>query len=636
MAGTVATSEAKATRRLLSVWLWATVGLSVATGPAAALERLDPPADPVITTESLKGGQWRTRVQVMWDPVGKRAVRRLYHFWDLLAVSGLDVTWIPANLLLDREGNVSGYGRLVWRKPGSAPYDTTAIIAEFAGEMRDGMAYGRGRLLHRSGAVYDGQWSKGLMDGRGRLHFPDGSQYVGEFVHGRRQGLGVYIDAAGAVYDGRYNDNEADGEGTYYPVNGAAYRARWAKGVEVAGSQRMLIVDRPANSVLRRVQLQEENELRVGVLVDRRSALDARNVLPYASESTPNDLRIFPDDERLMNVWRGKDDIQLTDEESSRSPIVASFLNDDHNRFQPVPRIFDLENSTPQTLGIVGAYLQVSNSEIDAEPAMQIEQASADACSGEASSTGDVCSAPYIYITNFGWADGKQARLTFSFSEPGTEKPSRELTKEIGVIKPASQSSEASVTIDFSDELAGAGVDTKGLAEAPVYCDARDESYCMRQAKATGVFGTLNDVVSLSGLTFTVPARGVLEYEWFDPVKNTDVKKTSRFHVALPIGNLAIMEERGEGGEPEALSRKPYQLSTDRKNYRISLPLVDDLPAGVMARWRLNLAADKTSNHTFRVVLQLAGGREIRSREVQLLYFIPPKPQEVETSDEAN
>lgn len=50
---------------------------------------------------------------------------------------------------------------------------------------------GRGRVVFKSGAIYDGCWSAGQMHGLGKITFPDGICYEGEFKNNKLTGKGV-------------------------------------------------------------------------------------------------------------------------------------------------------------------------------------------------------------------------------------------------------------------------------------------------------------------------------------------------------------------------------------------------------------------------------------------------------------
>lgn len=592
-------------------------------GKSVAIEKL--PAVNVDRAFDLRmlDGRWDDRVQIMWDPQKRRAVRRNYQIWDPFGDTGLDLRWTPDDLILDRERRVSGRGRVTWRQSGTASHDASAVLAEYVGDMSDGMANGLGHLHHRSGLEYEGTWLAGKMHGTGRLFFPNGDQYVGGFKEGARHGRGVFIDAAGEVYEGGFREDVRDGEGTVFPLHKVAYRALWQRGSEMAGSRIPLLADEPLPE-FSRIQTTVTDLVRLGVSVDRRYVFDRKETLPYQSNSTGEALSIYPDDPRLLDVWRARAEIQMNDQEASSSPNFPSFLNNPSSRFQPVPIIFDLTNATSQPLGIIGAYLQVVRSDVDAEPAVHLSVSKGDGCSE------GMGFQPNLSFENFGWAKAMSARLRFTFAAPGVESEKQQNInkkqphlKELGTIDDTAES-------DLTENLDKDGVDTKALKEAPIYCPSRNAEECLEKAKTTGVFGTLANQVSVQGSLFIMPTAGTLEYDWVDPVRKATVKKISNFHTEISIGSLVFNNECGEGGEPGILRPRPYTLSLDRSNYRISLPLSENIPAGVVARWRILLDAEKSSNHHFKIVVRLAGGREMISRDIKLLYF---KPREILKED---
>ena len=52
--------------------------------------------------------------------------------------------------------------------------------------MKD-MCSGHGRMVYRSGAVYDGQWRKGKWNGVGRLEYTPTRIFEGQFCDGERK-----------------------------------------------------------------------------------------------------------------------------------------------------------------------------------------------------------------------------------------------------------------------------------------------------------------------------------------------------------------------------------------------------------------------------------------------------------------
>jgi hypothetical protein len=146
------------------------------------------------------------------------------------------------------------------------------------------------------------------------------------------------------------------------------------------------------------------------------------------------------------------------------------------------------------------------------------------------------------------------------------------------------------------------------------------------------VFGTLADKISFppgsgqarlldeSELVTTVA--GVLEYEWTDAAGVVHPRR-SPFRGVIWLGHIQTEAECGEGAPPELITRKPLELQVDHSDYRIALPFQRAVPAGQIARYVLLITAPRSSEHEFSIVLQLADGRQIRSRSINLLYFFP-------------
>src|SRR6266567_9462692 len=61
-------------------------------------------------------GQWRTRVQVVFNNKSQRIERRVYEYFDPVPARELDIVRYPQNVRNDKPGRVNGTGRLVWRE----------------------------------------------------------------------------------------------------------------------------------------------------------------------------------------------------------------------------------------------------------------------------------------------------------------------------------------------------------------------------------------------------------------------------------------------------------------------------------------------------------------------------------------
>jgi hypothetical protein len=98
----------------------------------------------------------------------------------------------------------------------------------------------------------------------------------------------------------------------------------------------------------------------------------------------------------------------------------------------------------------------------------------------------------------------------------------------------------------------------------------------------------------------------------------------------LNVAGIAIGPECGEGGPPEPIRANPVSLNLDQYSYRIQLPVrAQGIDAGHGRQFTLAFSAAQSSKHDFQVVAILSNGQEIRSRPIELLYFVPawyPKP----------
>ena len=76
--------------------------------------------------------------------------------------------------------------------------------------------------------------------------------------------------------------------------------------------------------------------------------------------------------------------ITMTDAEvvAYDNPSTAPSFLGAYERFDPLSLVFDLENSSTDTVSVVGGFLDVANSARDGEPAVQVRPYPRDPCSG--------------------------------------------------------------------------------------------------------------------------------------------------------------------------------------------------------------------------------------------------------------
>ncbi|MEO7221804.1 MAG: hypothetical protein ABIY37_04970 [Devosia sp.] len=519
----------------------------------------------------------RDWVQLVWNPIGRTLERVAYTAWDPVPSLGLELQWVPDDPAAAGSGAISGKGTLTFRKPGAAAYDPTATVAQYRGALVDGRFEGEGEFIDSAGFSYSGNWRNGLMEGEGRLMLANGDEYVGIFRNGLRDGDGVFTTASGFVYRGGFTAGVPD-----------------------------------AAAIL----AQAEEGIRIGIVAERRPhnyeiGLDP---MSYTSRSDGELLNILPDDQRLLDVWHGNAPINLTDDELLAFDNVSttpSFLGP-AERFDPLSLVFEIENSTTDTISLVGGFLQVADSKRNPEPAMQVRPFPRDPCSGI------IEFLPRFFIDNFGWASADNATLNVHAASLDGRTGGTPLSVPLGSITD-------SVMADTTEQLKSLGLNTDYVATNKLVCtDPNDERLCLAELRQSGHFGQLSDIISLEYMTVTVKVAGTLDYDWAgsDGAAST---KSSPFSVILPIASVANDAECGEGGEIIPVSHDPFMLELDQSNYRIAIPFAGDVTPGFTSRWRIELQAPETSEHDFELVLLLADGRQIASRPVHLTYFIPPK-----------
>ncbi len=75
---------------------------------------------------------------------------------------------------------------------------------KYAGQLKDRVPHGHGRLLLPDGTRYDGEWHEGKPHGRGTVIHARGAIYKGDLYNGRRHGYGMYAKPDGQIIKGKW------------------------------------------------------------------------------------------------------------------------------------------------------------------------------------------------------------------------------------------------------------------------------------------------------------------------------------------------------------------------------------------------------------------------------------------------
>ncbi len=152
---------------------------------------------------------WNERSEVYYDAASRALERRYIRVCvERTDLADLEFSWTSEGAPVRRpDGKAEGRGRLIWRRPGSAPYDTRSIIDIYDGELKRGRRHGFGRLETRFGTSYEGKWRHGLPEGEGVLRLTNGDEYRGKFLRGFPIGIGHLVRANGAAVVGILEGN---------------------------------------------------------------------------------------------------------------------------------------------------------------------------------------------------------------------------------------------------------------------------------------------------------------------------------------------------------------------------------------------------------------------------------------------
>jgi hypothetical protein len=577
--------------------------LSAASFGAGHDDRIvDPPIAGPSTAET---GAWRTKTQSMFDPVERTVVRRMYTVWDPMPSRDLDFVWLPISVHDDQEGEVNGEGCLVWRLKGKPAYERSSIFAEYRGATKNGRAEGLGSYYDVTGISYRGEWKNGLMEGFGTLTLPGGDEYIGDMRAGKANGAGRYVDITGEIFEGHFVDGRRDGTGTTTLPNTSSYRSKWVQGHETEDSRAVRVAQ--SNGQLAQGGA---DDVRIGVGIDKTKARDGD--LVYAASSAGSKLMIQPNNTRLMSMWKGNGEIQLLDPEEGGQEYGV--FSKSHGEILPLTLVFEVQNRSAAPISVAGAYLAVDSSVTDLEPAIQLNRG-LDSCSLHTAQYRSTFKAE-----NFGWGPAEHAAMHFAFTNPNVSGIPRTLdvTKTLGNIIQM-------VDVDLEPELRTAGVNIttlKAQSEKGFICKTGSPTACLAQIRTSGVFGSIASQIGLRDTSIFVSAAGTLDYTWKD-IKGVEQRRSSPYNIALPLGHIHIEAECGEGGEREVIAQKPLQFRLDQSGYRLPISFQRTVPAAQTSRFAVTVNAAKSSLHDFSVVLQLADGREISSRSINLIYFVP-------------
>jgi len=600
--------------RCLFTYVFVAIGTLAIVGAQAETKRLtqqDMSRYASLGTDFTFGASTAERkwAQIAWDNAQRRLLRLIFSFKDPLVEQGYDLAWQTRDGDA-KSGNIDGFGVVTWRVSGGSSSDPNSLVAQYMGEVRDGIIEGDGRFRHISGFEYEGSWRHGQPHGRGRIRLANGDEFSGFFREGQPHGRGVYVDASGVIFDGGFAGGKREGTGTIFLPGRGPYTANWNKGQEVPGTS----YDTPARTqkfpILRVTEAYDQDErIKISVISDpqwaRRENFSDFEVIEYDARSRGEVLEFKLANQRLYSAWKGSGNIVVRpDDYDFNSFMEAGFLGQ-NKHIKPVPIVIKLENGTQRQVSISDVTIAVESSSADLDPVVHIIS--------PASHGFEPCaSGPHgalLIVQNFGWGKTPKSQLRYSIdgSSQRGEIDLGELT-------------EVETHVDFEEILEAAGVGIEALSNSQ-NCET-EISQCFSNLKNSGVFGDFENNVRLSAAgNFLLSVSGVIETTSLRDGDQVESQRT--FQTDIDIGEFDTGAECGEGGLRDFGRNKPFDLRVDGEGYDISLGLQDTVNSYVRASWRVQLQAPRSSHHKFRFVFELSDGRKLASRPVDLEYFRP-------------
>jgi hypothetical protein len=275
-----------------------------------------------------------------------------------------------------------------------------------------------------------------------------------------------------------------------------------------------------------------------------------------------------------------------------------------------------LENTGTLIQQVVGGYLEVTRSRSDLRPVLE-------------TLNGLECAADrtvrQFTFANYGWSQPTDATFEGGFVDPDDGR----------TILPVSQALAGGwpfPVVDFGPFIDSLGGQLAVFPDRSVTCVGGDLAACFEALRSQGAFGALTEAVyprldlgNESG-AFT-DFEGRLSYGWTD-VDGIQRTETRDFRVTFRLALFDDVIGCGEGGTGLTPIPNTLVFALDRGPYRLPFAVAAAVRPGFVQRWQIEVEAPRSSTHEFQIVLQLADGREVRSRPVDLLYFRSAQPRE--------
>lgn len=337
--------------------------------------------------------------------------------------------------------------------------------------------------------------------------------------------------------------------------------------------------------------------VRLQVFVDQRRNAAAKKRIAGEADFKGYAYRMRPGSEAL-ELWLDSDEIMQRWKGSFVLGRQATDSFESETQFAPVLLVVDVSNEGGSPAQVQASYLEVEASVTDRQPFMHL--------SSWGSETFD--------LRNHGWGAAQNALLSFAF---GRDRPASESFRlALGTLG----SVEVSPVRAMAAIVPAAPQLQQQSPRCPSVAQVRS---CLQQLGARVPLGRLGDIAYLREDQVLTRLIGTLSYQWRDSA-NVVRKREHPVNVELQLFKFDTGEapEMGAAG-PEESGFSAITLPLDRAMYRLPLPLRPLVGPGGNRRYELTLNAARSSQHRFRLVMEMSDGRRAVSAPIDLLYFTP-------------
>ena len=204
-----------------------------------------------------------------------------------------------------RNGIPNGKGELTYNEHDSRKY--------YKGDFKDGMRHGKGKLVFRNDAYYDGEWANDKYEGYGEESLPGGNNLEGYYTAGRLTSGHVYF-GDGREYEGEWSDDMPNGNGKMYWRDGHAEEGYWVNGI-------CAFRETPTEEQI--AQFLAEQEQR---------SLEENPLEDEADQAWRQQNTELPPDETADNIWNPlvREELAAVEEDES-APLLFDGMEDSPN-----------------------------------------------------------------------------------------------------------------------------------------------------------------------------------------------------------------------------------------------------------------------------------------------------------------